>query len=165
MHRFTTLLLLTLIVFLASCTTDPMADEKLAARRLEIAGEARGDWFIGRRYYIERTQFWGYLRRPGQSWDDAKLVMMNESQRRAPDRLPEMPSGDGPAHGYDHNREYRIWGYFTGKKIYDPNSDLFLPEFMLTNYEVKNESPGWLFHPKEKMDGERLLRFEKTEYP
>jgi hypothetical protein len=164
MHRLSTLLLLTVIVCLSSCA-DPMVDEKLAARRLEISGEARGDWFIGRRYYIERTQFWGYIRRPGQSWDDAKLVMINESQRRAPDRLPEMPAGDGPAHGYDHNREYRMWGYFTGKKIYDPNSDLFLPEFMLTNYEVKNESPGWLFHPKEKMDGEHLLRFEKTQYP
>jgi hypothetical protein len=164
MHRHATLLLLTVFAFLTGCA-DPMVDEKLAARRLQIAGEARGDWFIGRRYYIERTQFWGYLRRPGQSWDDAKLVMMNESQKRVPDRLPEMPGGDGPAHGYDHNREYRMWGYFTGKKIYDPNSDLFLPEFMLTNWEVKNESPGWLFHPKEKMDGEHLPRFEKTEYP
>jgi hypothetical protein len=164
MQRLVLLTLFGLAALLTSCV-DPMIEQQLSDRRLLISSEPRGDWFVGRRFYIERTQFWGYLRRPGQSWDDSKLVMMNESQRRVPDRLPEMPAGDGPAHGFDHNREYRIWGYYTGNKIYDPNSDLFLPEFMLTNWEVKNESPGWLFHPKEKMDGQHLLRFEKTEYP
>ncbi len=164
MQRNALLLLLAIAAVLTSCV-DPMVEQKLAARQAAIASEPRGDWFIGRRYFIERTQFWGYVRRPGQSWDSAKLVMMNESQRKVPDRLPEMPAGDGLAHGYDHNREYKLWGYFTGKKIYDPNSDLFLPEFLLTNSEVYNESPGWLFHPGEKMDGQHLLRFEKTEYP
>jgi hypothetical protein len=164
MPRPATLLLLCLAALLTSCV-DPMIGQQLSTRQMAIAGEPRGDWFIGRRFYIERTQFWGYLRRPGQPWDSAKLVMVNESQKRTPDRLPEMPAGDGPARGFDHNREYRIWGHYTGKKIYDPNSDLFLPEFMLTNWEVKNESPGWLFHPKEKMDGHHLLRFEKTDYP
>jgi len=164
MPRLASLLLLSLAALLSSCV-DPMIEQHIASRRLAIASEPRGDWFIGRRYFIERTQFWGYIRRPGQSWDDSKLVMVNESQKRVPDRLPEMPAGDSPAHGFDHNREYRMWGYFTGKTIYDPNSDLFLPEFMLTNWEVNNESPGWLFHPKEKMDGEHLLRFEKQNYP
>ena len=83
----------------------------------------------------------------------------------SPDRLPEMPTDNGPAHGFDHNREYKITGHFTGRKIYDPNSDLFLPEFMLTGYEVRSESPGWLFHPKERFDSQHLLRFEKTDYP
>ena len=157
-------LILGLALLLSSCV-DPMVEQHIATRRLMIAGEPRGDWFIGRRYFIERTQFWGYIRRPGQSWDDARLVMINESQKRVPDRLPEMPMDGSPAHGFDHNREYRMWGHFTGRKVYDPNSDLFLPEFMLTNWEVQNESPGWLFHPKERYDGQHLLRFEKQEYP
>jgi hypothetical protein len=76
-----------------------------------------------------------------------------------------MPTDGGNAHGYDHNHEYKMFGHFTGKKVYDPNSDLFLPEFMLTNWELISESPGWLFHPKERYDGEHLLRFEKQEYP
>ena len=164
MHRFTSLLLLGLAALLTSCV-DPMVEQQLASRRLAIANEPRGDWFIGRRYFIERTQFWGYIRRPGQSWDDSRLVMISENQKNVPDRLPEMPAGAGNAHGFDNNREYKMWGYFTGKKIYDPNSDLFLPEFALTNWEVYNESPGWLFHPKERMDGEHLLRFEKQDYP
>ena len=140
-----------------------MVQQQLAARSAAIQSEQPGDYFIGRRYYIEHTQFWGYIRRPGQSWDDSKLVVMNESQKLAPDRLPELPTDNGPAHGYDHNREYKMFGHFSGHKIYDPNSDLFLPEFVLTGWEVRNESPGWLFSPKEKYDSQHLLRFEKAE--
>jgi len=140
-----------------------MVQQHIEERRLAILNEPRGDYYIGRRFYIERTQFWGYLRRPGQPWDDAKLVIFNESKKLGPDRVPEVPADDGPAHGFDHNREYKITGHFTGRKIYDPNSDMFLPEFMLTGWEIRNESPGWLFHPKEKQDGQHLLRFEKQE--
>ncbi|MCE9520416.1 MAG: hypothetical protein K8R87_12795 [Verrucomicrobia bacterium] len=161
MPRPLPLLLLCLSVFLASCA-DPMVQQRIDERRISIQNEPRGDYYIGRRFYIERTQFWGYIRRPGQSWDDSKLVIFNENRKNAPDRLPEMPTGDGMAHGFDNNREYKISGYYTGRKVYDPNSDLFLPEFMLTNWEVRNESPGWLFHPKEKIDGQHLLRFEKA---
>src|SRR6478672_6246372 len=118
MYRAAFLLLLGTVALLTGCA-DPMADEQMAARRSAIAAEPRGDYFIGRRYFIDRTQFWGYVRRPGQSWEDSKLVMMNESQKHTPDRLPEMPTGDGPARGYDHNREYKLWGHYTGKKIYD----------------------------------------------
>jgi len=162
MSRFAPLLLLAFAFLLASCE-DPMYQQQIDARRAVIMSEQPGDYFIGRRYYIEHTQFWGYIRRPGQSWDESKLVLINESQKFAPDRLPEMPTGDGLAHGYDHNREYKMFGHFTGRKVYDPNSDLFLPEFLLTGYEVRNESPGWLFTPKEKYDGHHLLRFERTE--
>ncbi|MEZ0387421.1 MAG: hypothetical protein ACAI34_10165 [Verrucomicrobium sp.] len=153
-----------LLLTLASCA-DPMIQQQIDARRAAIMAEPRGDYFIARRYYIERTQFWGYIRRPGQTWDDSRLVVINENQKNAPDRLPEMPADGGNAHGYDHNREYRMWGRFTGQKIYDPNSDLFLPEFLLTNYELVNPSPGWLFNPKERYDSKHLLRFEKTQYP
>ena len=164
MLRFSSLLLLSLTLLLVSCE-DPMLQQQIAARNAAIAGEPQGDYFIGRRYYIEHTQFWGYLRRPGQTWDDSKLVVMNENQKLAPDRLPEAPAGDGPAHGYDHNREYKIFGHFSGNRIYDPNSDLFLPEFVLTGYEVRNESPGWLFKPNEKFNGSQLLRAEPGTTP
>lgn len=140
-----------------------MLQQRIEERRLSIQNEPRGDYFIGRRFYIERTQFWGYLRRPGQPWEDSKLVIFNESRKLGPDRVPEMPVDDGPAHGFDHNHEYKITGYFTGRRIYDPNSDMFLPEFMLTGWELRNESPGWLFRPNEKYDGKHLLRFEQQD--
>jgi hypothetical protein len=163
MPRLASLLLLGLTFLLAACEDNTLLQQQITARNAAIAEEEPGDYFIGRRYYIEHTQFWGYLRRPGQSWDDSKLVIMNENQKLAPDRLQELPSGDGLAHGFDHNREYKIFGHFTGHKVYDPNSDLFLPEFLLTGWEVRNESPGWLFKPNEKYDAQHLLRWEKTD--
>lgn len=169
MHRH--LLLLALLVFsllLSSCQTggggagDP---RQLEYRRLAIAAETPGDYYVGRRFHIARTHFWGYVRRPGESWDKSYLVVINEKFKRQPDRLPEIPSGDGPAYGSDHNTEYRLWGYYSGRKAYDPNSNLMLPEFVLQRYEVKNQSPGWLFKPNEKFSGERLLRGEPGATP
>lgn len=124
-------------------------------RAADIAMEPPGDYWVGRRWWTEGTRFWGYLRRPQQPWSQAKLVVMNESVARTPDRLPESPE-TGPAHGFDHNYEYRIWGNFTGQEVYDPNSNLMLPEFRLQTYELLNASPGFLFVPGERYNPKRL---------
>lgn len=125
----------------------PTPEERKAA----IAAEPKGDYFVGRRYYVQKTRFWGYLRKPGESWNHAKLVIMREDRKHTPDRLPETgPSGQ--RYGYDQNYEYKIRGYYTGNKAYDPNSNQILPEFMLTGYEVKNRQPGWLFRPDDRYD-------------
>ena len=68
-------------------------------------------------------------------------------------------------YGFDHNQEYRIWGNFTGRRVYDPNSDLFLPEFQLTRWQLINQSPGWLFQPNERFNGNQLLRGEPEAMP
>jgi hypothetical protein len=153
---------------LAACSTtstDPRFAQEMEYRRLSLASEPRGDYYIGRRFHIDRTHFWGYVRRPGESWDKARLVVLNEKFQRAPDRLPEIPSGMGPAYGYDHNYQYRLWGSFSGRKVYDPNSNLILPEFVLQRYELITESPGWLFKPDERFDGRHLLRHEPCAVP
>ncbi len=160
------LLLLPVLFLLAACqTTDPYVEQQKQYRRLEIAAEAPGDYYIGRRFHVPNTHFWGYVRRPGESWEQSRLVVVNERLMRQPDRLPETPAGDGPAYGSDHNREYRLWGHYSGRRVYDPNSNMALPEFVLRRYEVKRESPGWLFHPKERFNGRQLLRGEPGSTP
>ncbi len=147
-------------VTLTQCGTSPMGAGNMGGptqeeRDARIASEPTGDFFYGRRYYVEKTRFWGYLRKPRQSWSRAKLVMMREDKKLAPDRLPE----DGPAggrYGFDHNTEYRIRGYYTGEDAYDPNSNRFLPMFMLTGYEVVDRQPGWLFRPDDRYDRHRI---------
>ena len=167
-HLLQLLILLSSLLLSACQTTggsgggDPM---QLEYRRLSIASEPQGSYFVGRRFHVPNTHFWGYLRRPGESWDNSKLVVVNEKFMKQPDRFPEIPSGDGHAYGNDHNREYRIWGYYSGRKAYDPNTNLFLPEFLLQRYEIKTESPGWLFRPNEKFDGKHLLRGEPGTTP
>lgn len=151
-------------ILLASCESPDIA-AALEARKAAIAAETPGNYYIGRRFHIERTHFWGYLRRPRDGWDTAKLVIFNERIRSSPDRLPEDPAGGGPAYGYDHNFEYRIWGRYTGRRIFDPNSNLILPEFQLENCQLVNDQPGWLFNPKEKFNGAQLLRGEPDALP
>ena len=121
------------------------------ARNAGILAEPRGDWYIGRRYFTQKVRYWGYIRRPGELWESAKLVVMDENRGiHQPDRLPEIPAGGGPAHGYDHNYEYRIWGSFTGQLCYDPNSDRELPLFAARKYEVISTSPGFLWSPRDR---------------
>lgn len=124
------------------------------ARNEQIALEPPGTYYIGRRWWTEGTRFWGYLREPGKPWSTAKLVIMNESIMKQPDRIPE--TGGPQVHGYDHNYEYRIWGSFTGQTIYDPNSNFVVPEFRLSKYEVINPNPGFLFYPGERYNPRQL---------
>ena len=149
---------------LSSCVTtsggggprnlDPQ-DPALLGRNAQIRAEQPGNHYIGRRYWIEGTRFWGFVRRPGQLWDDAPLVMMNETRKHTPDRLPEKNSG-GPSHGYDHGYEYKLTGRFTGDKVYDPNSNQVLPEFLLLDYELISKRPGFLFHPRQQFEKMRI---------
>jgi len=132
-----------------------MGGPSVEDRQNQIASEQTGKFYYGRRYHVNRTWFWGYLRKPGQSWSRAKLAVFNQSQKRAPDNL----SQDGPPgrrYAYDQNYEYRIWGRFTGVTVYEPNSNQFLEEFMLTDYELVNRNPGWLFRPNDHYDPHRL---------
>ena len=136
------------------CTTvNPRTKAMMEMRASQIAAEPRGDYWIGRRYWVMRTQFWGYVRRPGQSWDKAKLVIMNERIHRVPDH-----SG-GVTFGFDNNHEYRIWGGFSGDTVYDPNSNFFLPEFVLQRYELISPNPGFLFDPEERRSVMALPQF------
>ncbi len=135
--------------------TGNMGGPTLEERNAAIASEPPGDFYYGRRYYIEKTRFWGYVRKPRQSWDKAKLVMFREDKKLAPDRLPEA-GPEGRRYGFDNNHEYRLNGYYTGREAYDPNSNQFLPEFMLTGYETVNRNPGWLFRPDDRYDPYRI---------
>ena len=102
------------------------------------------------------------MRKPGEPWSESFLVIINEKNKTVPDRLPEIMEseieklGDDPTKlkkvkrfGYDHNYEYKFMGRFSGSEVYDPNSNLFLKEFILSDYELISSDPGWLFFPNE----------------
>lgn len=136
-------------LMLAQCNTLKSDCEALAEREAQIAQEQVGDYYIGRRYYIPYTRFWGYLRKPGQSWRTAQLVMMDEQDCRQPDRGIEIPLPNA-VFGTDHNVEYIIRGKYTGEKAYEPNTNQALPVFRLAGYEVRDKDPGFLFVPSEE---------------
>jgi len=151
-------------LFLTQCGVSSgkgnMGGPTVEERNAKIASEPTGNFFYGRRYHIEKTRFWGYLRQPRQPWSRAKLVIMREDKKHVPDRLPEN-GPPGQRFSYDNNYEYRIQGYYTGKQAYDPNSNQFLSEFMLTGYEVVDRQPGWIFRPDDRYDKLRITVFPR----
>lgn len=137
-------------LLLSQCNTLQSDCRALAAREAEIAKEQPGDYFIGRRYYIPSTRFWGYIRRPGASWRTAQLVIMDESVVRNPDRGYEPPV-KGAVFGTDANVEYVLQGRLTEEKAYDPSTNLILPVFKPTSFALRNKRPGFLFVPSEEL--------------
>ena len=126
-------------VLLSSCETMPQGIQQARVEMVQhIAAEPAGDYFIGRRYYKPDYKFWGYVRKPGQSWSTAELVMLNEKQKLAPDR-------ERLEFGSDNNYEYKLYGYFSGDKVYEPASNGIYPEFVLKGYELISENPTPIF--------------------
>lgn len=109
-----------------------------------IAAETPGDYYIGRRYFKPDFKFWGYIRKPNQPWSTAQLVMLNEKQKLAPDR-------EQVKFGFDNNYEYKLTGYFSGDKVYEPASNHVYPEFVLKGYEVISTNPPPIF--KSQLNG------------
>lgn len=133
------------VVTVTGCETTGTAtkpDPRVAAM---IAAEKPGDYFIGRRYYKKEYKMWGWVRRPGQPWSTAQLVMLNENTKLAPDRA------EGTL-GVDNNVEYRLQGRFSGDKVYEPASNNFYPEFVLTGYEVISRTPPNIYTDRRALD-------------
>jgi hypothetical protein len=138
-HVFLTGNLLLGAVFFAGCQSVPQGIQQARVEMAQrIAAEPAGDYFIGRRYYKPDYKFWGYIRKPGQPWSAAELVMMNEKEKLAPDR-------ERLDFGSDNNYEYKLYGYFSGDKVYEPASNGIYPEFVLKGYELISSNPPPIF--------------------
>ena len=127
-------------LFFASCETSAptgIQQAKINVQR-QIAAEPPGDYYVGRRYYKPDFKFWGYVRRPGQPWATAQLVMLNENEKLAPDR-------EQLNFGSDNNYEYHLYGSFSGQTVYEPASNGFYPEFVLKRYELVSTNPPPIF--------------------
>ncbi|HYS95771.1 MAG TPA: hypothetical protein VEL08_04510 [Chthoniobacterales bacterium] len=135
----------TALLFFAGCQTESggIQNAKIAMAQ-RIAAEPAGDYYIGRRYFKPDFKFWGYVRRPNQPWSTAQLVMLNEKQKLAPDRA-------ALKFGEDNNYEYKLYGNFSGDKVYEPASNRVYPEFILKDYEVISTNPPPIF--KTQMSG------------
>ncbi len=150
-------LLLVSLVFLAGCQTMPEGiQEARIAMSQRIQAEPPGNYFIGRRYYKRDYKFWGYVRRPGQPWSTAGLVMLNENQKLAPDR-------EQINFGFDNNYEYKLYGYFSGDKVYEPASNGIYPEFVLKGYDLISTNPAPIFKSQYRGSGDNRYQIEKPE--
>lgn len=126
-------------LFFAGCETVPQGIQQARIEMAQqITAEPAGDYYIGRRYYKPDYKFWGYVRKPGQPWSTAELVMLNEKAKLAPDR-------ERLEFGSDNNYEYKLYGYFSGDRVYEPASNGIYPEFVLKGYELISTNPPSIF--------------------
>lgn len=142
-------------LFFAGCesTVGPSPSAVAAARAgmlAEIKSEPPGAYFVGRRYFKSDYKFWGFVRASGQPWTTAKLVMLNENQKLAPDRSTGRL-------GSDNNVEYKLHGNFSGEKVYEPASNGFYPEFVLRDFEVRSLTPAPIFRDSAATNPERRV--------
>ena len=155
MIRTTSLILVSCLVLTACETLNDGSQHRTAAMNEAIRAEAPSDYFIGRRMFKKNYKVWGWVRRPQQSWKQAQLVMFNEQKTLAPDRARAAEYfAKGKAYedraratiGTDNNYEYRLQGYFSGNKVYEPASNMIFPEFVLTGYELRSQNPPNIYH-------------------
>lgn len=144
-----------LTVILSGCATSSSgfasnASASRASMNAAIAQEPKGAYFVGRRYYKKDYKFWGYIRESGSPWTTARMVMMNENSKLAPDR-------EGGSIGTDNNFEYKLFGQFTGDTVYEPASNSFYPEFRLKGSELLNASPAPIFRETGATNPERRI--------
>lgn len=146
------LLLAALLATLGACETTQSASQKTARAALEegIRNEPPGNYFVGRRFYKRDYKFWGFVRKPGQAWSTAKLVMLNEQTKLAPDRELGIL-------GSDNNYEYKLYGDFSGQTVYEPASNGFYPEFVLKAYELRTSTPAAIYREPGATDPSRRV--------
>ncbi|MFN2474874.1 MAG: hypothetical protein ABR526_00835 [Chthoniobacterales bacterium] len=133
------LYLLAMAMLFAGCAGQPQGIQQARlAASTAIQNETPGNYYIGRRYYKPVYKFWGYVRRPGQPWSTSQLVMLNEKRKLAPDRAQVN-------FGVDNNYEYKLYGDFSGDKVYEPASNGIYPEFVLKNFELISTNPPPIF--------------------
>jgi hypothetical protein len=142
--RYTLIVVLALAV-LGGCETIDTGAAARAAADQAIRSEPPGNYFVGRRMYKVDYKVWGWVREPGKPWKTARLVVMNEQRKLAPDRA------QGKI-GTDNDYEYRLTGYFSGETIYEPASNGFYPEFILLGSEVKSTKPPNIYQTERQRD-------------
>ena len=82
--------------------------------------------------------------------------MLNENEKLAPDR-------EQINFGFDNNYEYKLYGYFSGDKIYEPASNGIYPEFVLKGYELISTHPPPIFKSQYRGSGDNRYEIEKPE--
>jgi hypothetical protein len=96
-------------------------------------GDTRGDtyWIAHRLIDPQGGQGWGWVKKKGDDWDDARWIALQETPGLAVAPHRKLIKADA-----DLNWEYKFWGRFALYKAYDPRLDEQLPVFVLQGYEV-----------------------------
>lgn len=115
-------------IFLAvGCATVPSSKNSYEITAAELNANPP-DYWLGQRVYYTNLQVWGWVKRPEESWEDARLVLLKEDKCLVPHRS----LGDRMA---DQNVRYKLYGRYWERKGYEPVMNKLLDVFILDRYE------------------------------
>lgn len=115
------------VLLAVGCATTPSSENSYDVSAAELNANPPAYWLAQRVGYTN-LQVWGWVKRPDESWDDARLVLLKEDKCLAPHRS----LGDRMA---DQNVRYKLYGHYWERKGYEPVMNKLLDVFVLERYE------------------------------
>ena len=96
-------------------------------------GSTKGDtlWIAHRFPDDSGGEGWGWVKKSGDDWGDAKWIALQETPGLAVAPHRKLLKSDA-----DTNWEFKFWGKLASYKAYDPHLDEQIPVFVLQGYEV-----------------------------
>lgn len=88
------------------------------------------DYWYGARFYEKKSGGWGWIRKPNESWRQAKWVAIKEQPR-----VSHVPHRALKNAEQDHLFQYKLLGKFADYTIYDPHRDEVMEVFIIEGYE------------------------------
>jgi len=92
-------------------------------------GETEGAFWIGQRTVVEDYCGWGWLRKEGEGWNQAKWIAIEYDPKVCP-----VPHAFLPRPGDDKDYLYKLYGDFAPYRAYEPQADVWVDVFKIKGF-------------------------------
>jgi len=92
-------------------------------------GETEGPYLIGQRTLVEDYCGWGWVRKEGESWGQARWVAMEHNPKTCP-----VPHAFLPRPQDDKDYLYKLYGDFAPYRAYEPQADVWVDVFRIKGF-------------------------------
>ena len=92
-------------------------------------GETEGSYWIGQRTLVEDYCGWGWLRKEGEGWNQARWIAIEYEQRGCPATHAFLPRP-----GDDKDYLYQLYGDFAPYRAYEPQADVWVDVFKIKGF-------------------------------
>ena len=92
-------------------------------------GETDGPFWIGQRTVVEDYCGWGWLRKEGESWNQARWIAIEYDPKGCPP-----PHAFLPRPGDDKDYLYQLYGDFAPYRAYEPQADVWVDVFKIKGF-------------------------------
>ena len=111
------------------------AEEKVMRATLPAAhtpshhGETEGSYWVGQRTVVDDYCGWGWLRKEGEGWNQARWVAIEYDPKVCP-----VPHAFLPRPGDDKDYLYKLYGDFAPYRAYEPQADVWVDVFKIKGF-------------------------------